>query len=651
MVFYNPINIATATMEEIYERLCWVYAALRSTVIFDAIGNSYQLSVITQLTRGKIPYPERFCEMHDYIQTGIIQNLQTKDLLCTKSDWARIGRLYHTMPEYYDDKGQELYISMEGAPLREPEIIAKHLILQLSNFPIYLLAAANAMIGKIVTNAFDVIAPPARVSVFFLHELQRTEAVFQNMLCNNRSAVEHNLLVAMKSPITNFDDFATFRQKTSIAYSIWERANGMQYDQQTADWTAKLVEYQIEAAEKLEQGTLRDQLLRAYGRLWTKSIEAQPASPIAVMNRIEKIFLARGDLKSPNNHFLVRTGNPMPPATGLRNRQFKLVSSLNPIKMGNIALWFEAWDFYRNPNRDLNKARPIAGLFTAAVVMPASPQPLYAPREPRPIELISQGPREEPLQVISKPSEADNVQHDDSPASNINSSIRVSLIPAKLVGKMVIGRCDSPPRELTPYLNGNGMRQHAKVVPVPNDSFGPLKTESPISAKSVETIRLYGRKEASNELPIPEMADHRAKVPMAQAELAVSPFKTRPNLYARNDSTSKKVQKIKMKKPHGKENRYQRSLVHVRQGVSVSDSEDDLHIDGSPTKAKRPAAKSLPFGSSPAKRNAVVTTEVKVHKPKYDPPMQQQQRNQDVERHDKLRSEYATHKMSSSFRM
>ena len=351
----------------------------------DAIGNSYQLLVLTQLTRGKIPYPERFNEMRDYVQTGIVQNLQTNDVLCTKSDWVKIGRLYHTMPEYYDEQGQELFISIEGAPIREPEIIAKQLILQLNNFPIYLLAAANTMIGKIVTDAFDVIAPPARVSVFFLHELQRTEAVLQNMLCNNRSAVEHNLLVAMKSPITNFDDFATFRQKTLIAYSIWERANGMQYDQQTADWTAKLVEYQIEAAEKLEQGTLRDQLLRAYGRLWTKSIEAQPASPIAVMNRIEKIFLVRGDLKSPNKHFLVRTGNPMPPATGLRNRQFKLVSSLNPIKMGDIALWFEAWDFYRNPNRDLNKARPIAGLFTAAVVMPASPQPLYAPREPRPI--------------------------------------------------------------------------------------------------------------------------------------------------------------------------------------------------------------------------------------------------------------------------
>ena len=133
MVFSNPINIAAATMEQIYKRLCWVYAALRSTVIFDAIGNSYQLSVLTQLTRGKIPYPERFCEMLDYVQTGAIQNLQMKDALCTRTDWARIGRLYYSMPEHYDEQEQELFISMEGAPLREPEIVAKQIILGLSS--------------------------------------------------------------------------------------------------------------------------------------------------------------------------------------------------------------------------------------------------------------------------------------------------------------------------------------------------------------------------------------------------------------------------------------------------------------------------------------------------------------------------------------
>ena len=218
MVFSNPINIATATMEQIYERPCWIYSALRSTVVYDAIGSLYPLSDITQLTRGKIPYPQRFNEMMDYKQNALIQDLQMKDVLCTREDWMSRGRLYYTMPENYDNEGQELFISMEGVPLWEPEITAKQIITQLKNFPIYLLGASNTMIGKIVSNAFDVIAPPARVSVFWLHELQRTEAVLQNMLSNNRSAIGHNLVVAMKSPIRNFADFATYRQTISIAY-------------------------------------------------------------------------------------------------------------------------------------------------------------------------------------------------------------------------------------------------------------------------------------------------------------------------------------------------------------------------------------------------------------------------------------------------
>ena len=87
MVFSNPINIATATMEQIYERLCWIYSTLRSTVVYDAIGNSYPLSDITQFTRGKITYPARFNAMMDYKQNALIQDLQMKDVPCTREDW------------------------------------------------------------------------------------------------------------------------------------------------------------------------------------------------------------------------------------------------------------------------------------------------------------------------------------------------------------------------------------------------------------------------------------------------------------------------------------------------------------------------------------------------------------------------------------
>ena len=166
-------------MEQIYEKLCWIYSTFRSTFVYYAIGKSYPLSDITQLTRGKIPYPARFNEMMDYKQSAIIQDLQMKDVLCTREDWMSRGTNHYTMPEYYDEEGQELFISMEGIPLRDPEIIAKQIITQLKNFPFYLLDPSNTMIGKIVSNAFEGMAPPRRATLSWVHWLQRNEAVLQ----------------------------------------------------------------------------------------------------------------------------------------------------------------------------------------------------------------------------------------------------------------------------------------------------------------------------------------------------------------------------------------------------------------------------------------------------------------------------------------
>jgi hypothetical protein len=74
MAFSNPINIATASVEQTFERLCWLYSTFRSTFVFDAIGKSYPLLDITQLTRGKIPYSERFNEMIDYQQNAAMMS-------------------------------------------------------------------------------------------------------------------------------------------------------------------------------------------------------------------------------------------------------------------------------------------------------------------------------------------------------------------------------------------------------------------------------------------------------------------------------------------------------------------------------------------------------------------------------------------------
>ena len=150
----------------------------------------------------------------------------------------------------------------------------------------------------------------------------------------------------------------------------------MQYDQQTAEWTSKLVEYQLEAADKLDAGKLRDKLIKALQVSWfhTKDLCGRQISPIDVMNHIEKIFVDTGDMKTQNNHFLVKTGTglPLPAVTRLVNRQFKLIVKLNPVNQGSMALYYDAWEFFCRPklapNRELNKANVIQRYFTAAAV-------------------------------------------------------------------------------------------------------------------------------------------------------------------------------------------------------------------------------------------------------------------------------------------
>ena len=161
------------------------------------------------------------------------------------------------------------------------------------------------------------------------------------------------------------------------------------------------------------------------------------------------------------------------------------------------------------------------------------------------------------------------------------------------------------------------IHRRSKVVPVQK---GPdFKTESPLNAKAIETIRLYGRKEASAALLVPGEADYYAKAPMAQADLAVSPFKTQQKWQTKKgESTSKKVQSIPMQKARGKENRKQRSLVPTS-NCEPSDSEDDFPITDSPLKTKRSAVQIFPFSNSPVKRNALVVTQGNIRKPIYNP--------------------------------
>jgi hypothetical protein len=40
MSFGIPMNVATAAMEEIFERLCWIYITVKNTLVYHHVGNT-----------------------------------------------------------------------------------------------------------------------------------------------------------------------------------------------------------------------------------------------------------------------------------------------------------------------------------------------------------------------------------------------------------------------------------------------------------------------------------------------------------------------------------------------------------------------------------------------------------------------------------
>ena len=206
-------------------------------------------------------------------------------------------------------------------------------------------------------------------------------------------------------------------------------------------------------------------------------------------------------------------------------------------------------------------------------------------------------------------------------------------------------RCESPPHALAPCLNSRAL---LRLVA---ESKGPdCTTESPLSAKTIETSRLHGQKDIAAP---PGETDFFSTVSVAQADLAVSPFKNQPEWQIKKEqSKNQKVQSIPMQRAHGKENKKQRSLVPVIDN-DISDSEDDFPLNDLPLTTKRSAVQRLPFSNSPVKRNALVVTQGKGHirKPQYDPVTNQKQRWSNAERHNKLRSEFSSHKSATGIDM
>ncbi len=84
-------------------------------------GNSYYLSVLTELLAGTIRQKEQFASYLGYEQKSLLQDLRMKDISCTRSDWINKGRdpSTSTLEDCMYADGGEKYITFEGIPLIE----------------------------------------------------------------------------------------------------------------------------------------------------------------------------------------------------------------------------------------------------------------------------------------------------------------------------------------------------------------------------------------------------------------------------------------------------------------------------------------------------------------------------------------------------
>ncbi len=178
---------------------------------------------ITDLSRGKIPYPEQFPKKSDYEQESLIRGLQLKDILCTRTDWINLGRDPSNLEICRYEDGDENSYPLKASHTRTCGRIAS-CIMKVQEFPIYLLEPNNRVIGDVLGRAFEPLAPPSpHVILFWLRELLRIEIALQNKLDLDPDAVHTDLLQVMRTKMVDYSSFYKVKKSLSIFINLWEK--------------------------------------------------------------------------------------------------------------------------------------------------------------------------------------------------------------------------------------------------------------------------------------------------------------------------------------------------------------------------------------------------------------------------------------------
>ncbi len=172
---------------------------------------------IIDLSKGKITYPEHFSKKPDYKQESLIQALQLKDVLCTRTDWINLGRDLSNLETFGYEDGIEKFISIEGVPYQNPMEKIPCSVTKIQELPIFLLEPSNRVIRDILGRAFGPLAPQSlNITLFWLLELQHIEITLQNKLNQDPDVVHMGLLQVIRTTMVDYTNFVKVKKSLSI---------------------------------------------------------------------------------------------------------------------------------------------------------------------------------------------------------------------------------------------------------------------------------------------------------------------------------------------------------------------------------------------------------------------------------------------------
>ena len=247
-----------------------------------------------------------------------------------------------------DGKGQWPYLSMAGSQLSTDFSVSLSRLNKLKKFPIYLLETSNQTIGIIPERVINSLPPRNRDTLSSVFQLQQVEIVLQKALHSQKGKITARLRENVRTSYSYHNSFLVFKKRIAIAYCLWERTFQKLKDQTSIEWTRHLIDCQIVANSKHNQGQLQKELFNALLHMVRKNNRGSPNLPIDFMDRIKAVFEDEGLIMVRDNHkhyFETIDGSK---TAWMKHQQFLEIRSSISAEQSDrakILKGYDSWDF------------------------------------------------------------------------------------------------------------------------------------------------------------------------------------------------------------------------------------------------------------------------------------------------------------------